>query len=431
MRVAFFTLFEDLDNINPIVSVVESHISMLTDKEYDITIFVKENFKEHNKKGFFLHKNIKWQRVINSINGTSFKKYDYSIEDSKIHKTFKQEVKIVTDDLILKLKGFEVCFMYDILTKGEFLVHNTAIREVSSVLKNLKFYYYYFEKSIIENRRESFVYPFSNMCKAFDNCFFITPTYERIEDISQLFNVPMGKCSVVFNSIGYMENMSKEIKVIHKFFNLFESEFLIIYPTFLETYEQCEKICMILGILEKKYNKSCKVVFVDFEKDTSILNQDRYKAIIKNFSENFGFDLNHILFTSDINFNKGLSDEGIIELFSLSNLYINASKTIDDLKYLFYATGGGNILVLNENIRCFKEFGEGFDFIKLNTNYYKNGTENIVEYESNEFEYLTNLCNDILKKYDRENFIKNKRKIYQNYNKAWIYYNQLEPLLKR
>ncbi len=431
MKVAFFTMFKDLNYNNPTVTVVENHIAMLLKNNIDITIFVCEHFLENSKRDIFLHKNIKWQKVINSHNGVPFKWYDYDQENGKVHKSFEKEVKSVTNDLILKLKGYNFCFLYDIITKGQFLVHNTAIREVSKTLTSLKFFSYVFEKNLCKKNRDFLTYPFSNMCTGFENLSFISNTYESIEEVAKHFEVPQGLCSVVSSSFFGVERMSREVKIIHKFFNLYDSDFLTVIPTNLDTDEQLEKVCMLLGSIEHNCKKTCKVIFCDFESEQCDFNKEKYKTIIKSLGEDYNFNIKNILFTSDLGFEKGLKEETILELFKISNLYVNLSKCRTDFKYLFYAIESSNFLVLNGNQKAFKELSKNFSIYYLEQDYISFGEECIIDFKDGEYNYFKEVACDIVKKFFGENLVVNKRKIYQTFNIDWIYYNQFEPLLKR
>lgn len=427
MQIAILTMFNSLSTTYSLVNVVESHVNMLLKNKYDVTIFVTEHFKDSNKFGAYLDKKLKWRRIVNSKQGVPFKWYDYTDNNKNIHKSFEQEVKLLSNDFTLKLQGYDICFMHDILFQGWHLHHNVAIRNAQKNLPKLKFYNFIHSAPSLTSDLDEVIYPFDCMYKPMDNCRFIYPTYSGLEAVAKRYNLPIGKCHVVYNTLNIIEDMSKEVQVIHKFFNLLESDILCIYPTRLTPSKKCEKITMFLGQMTKATKKSCKVLFCDFE--SFDINSEKYKTIIKSNGENFGLSRENVLFTSDLGFNSGLSRQVVFELFQLSNLFINPSYSESFGLTTIEAVSRGNFLVLNENVPALKEVGNNFNAHFVEWDGLAFDDEVSVSYETSEYDYYYSQGKILWDKMNKDTALMAKRKLYKNYNNDWVFYNQLQPLI--
>ncbi len=427
MKIAILTMFNGLSSTYSLVNVVESHINMLLKNNYDVTIFVTEQFKDSNKYGGYLNKKLKWKRIVNSKQGVPFKWIDYTDNSSQVHKTFEMEVKMLTDDFTLKLQGFDLCFMHDILFQGWHLHHNVAIRNAQKNLPKLKFYNFIHSVPTTPQDINCIPYPFNCKYQPMKNCRFIYPTYSGLEAVAKQYNLPIGECHVVYNTINIIEDMSKEVRLIHKFFNLLESDILCIYPSRLTPAKKCEKVVMLLGQISKATGKHCKVVFCDFE--SFDINPEKYKTIIKSNGENFGLSRENILFTSDLGFDNGVNRKIIFELFQLSNIFINPSYSESFGLTTIEAVSRGNFLVLNENVPALKEVGNSFNshFIQWDAKSFEN--EISVSYDTSEYDYYFNQGKIIWDKMCKDNTLMAKRKLFKTYNNDWVFYNQLQPLI--
>ena len=122
-------MFNGLSNTYSLVNVVAEHIKMFLNNNIDTTILVSETINDNDKWCIYLDKRLKWIKIKNKLNDKQIKWYDYSNPTGRLHETFYDEVEVIKNNFIEKLKDFDICFMHDILYQGWHYVHNVAIIE--------------------------------------------------------------------------------------------------------------------------------------------------------------------------------------------------------------------------------------------------------------------------------------------------------------
>src|SRR3954453_5634668 len=118
MKVALLTMFNGLDSTYSLVNVAAEQLRMMLDAGLEPLLLVSENCSLDNVYGVFQDKRIKWEKVVNSINGKQIHWKDYSQPDGKVHSTFFDEANVIAEDLVAKLADVDVCIMHDIHYQG-------------------------------------------------------------------------------------------------------------------------------------------------------------------------------------------------------------------------------------------------------------------------------------------------------------------------
>lgn len=160
---------------------------------------------------------------------------------------------------------------------------------------------------------------------------------------------------MVYNTIPLIESMSQDVQNVAEHMDLLSGEILIVYPGRLTTGKRFEKTAALAGAIKKKTEKSTKVIFCDFP--SADIPSGIYKEMIRTEGKKYGLSQEDMLFTSDVGYPDGFPRQGVLELFTLSNLFICPSYSESFGLTVLEAGSRGNFLVLNEAVPALKELG--------------------------------------------------------------------------
>ncbi len=423
MKISVLTMFNGLSTTYSLVNVVADQLKMMLDNNIDVNLIVTENCSDNEKFGIFLDKRINWVKISNKLNGKIINWRDYSNPTGKLHDTFTEEVQFYKSEFEKHIYDSDVCIMHDILYQGWHLVHNVAIRQAQKNLPNTKFIS--FTHSLPVNRPTNMEYPFSLRFTGMEKTLFAYPTHSGIKGLSKQYDVPEGNCRVVYNTIPLIDSMSDDVKKIHKEFNLCDSEILIVYGGRLTTGKKFEKVAMLAKGIKDSTGKKVKIVFCDFP--SADIAPKSYKAKIKSC----GLEAHNILFTSDIGYINGFPRSGLLELFTLSNLFICPSFSESFGLTVLEAGSRGNFIVLNECVPALMELGKNLKAYFMRWDARNFGFDTVENYFPSEEEYYREHGERIVSDMMNDKAIYAKTMIRNEYSYDWIWKHQLEPLLKK
>ena len=210
--------------------------------------------------------------------------------------------------------------------------------------------------------------------------------------------------------------------------DIYNYEVLSVYAGRLTTGKRFEKVAALLGAIKNKTGKNTKVIFCDFP--SADIDSKVYKEIIKAEGRKFGLSDYDILFTSDTGFKYGFPRQSVLELFTLSNLYICPSFSESFGLTVLEAGSRGNYIVLNEAVPALNELGSrlGAYFMRWDARNF--GFDTHETYNPSEKAYYEEHGEIIVRNMENDKAIKTKTIIRNRYNIDWIRINQLMPLLE-
>lgn len=425
MKIAILTMFNGLSNTYSLVNVVESHLNIFLNKELSVKVLVSEDCNDSERFGAYLNEKIEWVKITNRLNGKQIKWYDYTNTHGKLHDEFYDEVDCIAKDFVENLKDVDVCFMHDILYQGWHYVHNIAIRKAQKELPNTKFVS--FTHSMPVNRPNDFSDDFYGRFTKMDNTIFAYPTQSGLKALAKQYDVGEGFCRAIYNVNPVFYGLSDEVKDINEKVDLLSSEILIIYPGRLTQGKQFEKVAMLGGAIKKYCEKSVKIIFCDFS--SMDIDSDIYKEEIISEGMSSGLSKKDIVFTSNIGYPNGLPRKAVLDLFTLSNLYICPSFSESFGLTVIEASSRGNFIVLNEAVPALEEIGKNINAYFMRWNARNFGFDTYETYSPSEELYNKEHAEIIVNKMRENPVITAKTYARTNYNDEWIWKHQLEPII--
>jgi hypothetical protein len=426
LKVALLTMFNGLDSTYSLVNVVAEQLRMLLNAGISTKVLVSEHCPLEERYGVFLDERIEWVKIVNHLNGKQIHWGDYSQPNGKVHGTFFDEADVIANDFVEQLSDVDVCIMHDIHYQGWHLIHNVAIRKAQEKLPNVKFIA--FTHSAPVNRPNKTTWPFSARYTPMKNTLYVYPTRSGISALANQYDVAEGKCRVVNNSLDILSFASNEIHILSEQTDIISPDILVIYPGRLTYGKKFEKVAALCGSIKNHCEKSVKVIFCDFP--SSDVAPNVYKKLIKKQGMINGLEEDDLFFTSDIEeFKDGFPRKAVLELLSLSNLFICPSYSESFGLTVLEAASKGNFIVLNEQVPALNELGKQLNSYFMKWDARNFGFNTHEKYHPSEQAYLKE-HGEIIVNLMRENqVIQAKTLARQRYSPQWIWKNQLEPLI--
>lgn len=427
MRIGILTMFNGLATIYSLVNVVAEHIRMLLDGGEEVYLLVCEDLPEKEKSGIYLDPRIKWIKVCNRYNGKQIHWRDYSSPEMAIHKDFMEEATAIGRDLAVKLKNVDVCIMHDIHYQGWHLVHNVAVRYAAERLPHLRFIAMTHSLPDETQRFRQIDWPHSARYSPMHNTIYTYPTECGLPSLSNQYRVDITNCKVLNNTLDLIGYMNPQVIDLHQKIDLLTPDILIVYPARFTRGKKFEKVAMLAGAIHKVSTYHVKVIFCEFSAlDT---NSTHYKAEIWKAGKSCGINPEDLVFVSDYGYPMGLHRESILNLFSLSTLFICPSSSESFGLTALEAAAMGNYLVLNEAVPALKELGDMLGAYYLRWDASNFGFTTQESYHPSEKVYYEEHGKIIVEAMDKNPIIQAKKRVRQRYSPKWVFENQLKKML--
>ncbi len=427
MKVGILTMFNGLATVYSLVNVVADHIKMLLDAGIEVRLLVSEDLNYEEKRGIYLDPRIEWVKVCNRYQGELIHWRDYSSPQVPIHDTFLEEAQTIGRDLVDKLQGLDVCMLHDILFQGWHLVHNVAVRYAAERLPKLRFIA--MTHSLPDESQVGLQvdWPHSARYSPMPNTIYVYPTQCGLKALSRQYRVPIEQCYVLGNTLSILENICDEVVDLNNKVDLISSDILIVYPARFTTGKKFEKVAMLAGALKNVSTYKVKVVFCEFP--SMDIEEEEYKRIIRENGIKAGLDLEDMVFTSDWGYPNGMTRGAILDLFTLSNLFVCPSYSESFGLTVLEAASRGNYLVLNEAVPALEELGKNLEAYFMRWDARNFGFTTQENYYPSEEAYYDEHAKKILNEMDHNHVVSAKMKVRKRYSTSWVFENQLKKLL--
>lgn len=425
MKLAIVTLFNGLSNSYSLVNVVAEQLQMLLHHNHTVKLLVSEQCSLENLEGVYADPRIQWCRVSNSLHGAPIRWHDYSQPSEGLHESFYEELDVIVDSLSSFLGNVDVCILHDILFQGWHYIHNIAIRKVSIAYPSLRFVA--FTHSFPHPRPAEIPPHLFGLYSPLKNTSYVYPTYSGIPALAQQYQVPEGRCKVVHHSFSSISFYCEEVQQLHREVNLYDCDLLMIYPARLTPSKQLELILPLAGAFYHHCEQSVKIIYCDFP--SSDIDSQSYKSQIMAQAKAHQLPPETVVFTSDHGFPLGFPRNAVLDLFSLSNLFVLPSLSESFGLTVLEAASRGNFLVLNHTVPALSEIGDQLhayyiDWPGLTLNGIVTPTCAHPE------EFYQKHAKKIVDLMIQNPVLHAKTMIRTHYQPEWIWHNQLEPILR-
>ncbi len=426
MKIAILTMFNGLSHTYSLVNVVAEHLKMLFDAGIHPKLLVSQDCPDSDRRGIFADERIEWVKITNRVGTRQIHWYDYSQPNATVHTTFTEEVQVIAQDFKTHLQDVDVCIMHDIHYQGWHLVHNAAIRNAQEALPHVKFIAVTHSAPV--NRPPNPLYPLSCRYTPMPHTTYVYPTYSGIPALAKQYQVPEGRCRVLYNTLDLLSFMCAPVQALHQQVNLLSPDLLIIYPGRFTTGKKFEKVAALAGCIRKKTELTVQIIFCDFP--CMDIDPPKYKSAIQKIGLYYGLQEADMVFTSDCGYPQGFPRDGVLDLFTLSNLFICPSYSESFGLTVLEAASRGNFLVLNEAVPALSEIGNQLHAYFMRWDARNFGFDTTENYAPSERTYLEEHALRIVDHMRDAAVLSSKSLARQKFNPQWVWYHQLQPLLE-
>ncbi len=425
MKVAILTMFNGLSKTYSLVSVVEQQIAMLLRAGFPVKLLVSEDCPDSDRYGVFLDDRLQWAKVTNRYRGLQIHWRDYSQASGRVHESFFDEAEAVAADLLRHLANADVCIMHDILYQGWHLVHNVAVRQAQPLLPNTRFFA--FSHSLPANPPARAEWPFSARFSPMANTTFVYPSASGLKALARQYGVPEDRCRAVPNAFDPLSGAGEDALRLAERTDLLSADALIAYPGRLTPGKQFEKAAALGGALRTRSEWRVKLVFCDFP--SMDIDPAAYKRKIREEGLKNGLPDEDMAFTSDLGWPDGFPHRGVLDLFSLTNLFLCPSYSESFGLIVLEAASRGNFLVLNAAVPALEELGGQLQAYFMRWDARNFGYDTREHYHPSEQVYLLDHAAQIARLMSDNPVVTAKTRIRTRYNPDWIWEHRLKPLL--
>lgn len=424
MKIAILTMFNGLSNTYSLVNVVEEQLKMLLSDNITVKMLVSQHCPDSDRTGIFADKRIEWVKIINSSQGKTFRWKTYTKATDVIEEDFFDQARLISNDYIKYLEDVDICIMHDILYQGVHLLHNVAIRLAQQFLPNLKFIAFTHSAPV---EHLDAPYPINCMFTGMPNTTFVYPTKCGLPYLAKQYAVDVSDCAYINNALAPTLSLSEQTKQIVNSLDLCSKDIVIIYPARLCMSKKFHVVAEFAGYFKKYFGKSVGVVFCDFS--CSDIPPNMYKHLITDYAYLGGLEKDELTFTSNLGFTNGVSRQTVLELFTLSNLFICPSYSESFGLTVLEASSRANFLVLNQAVPALYELGLSLNAYFMRWSAKNYGFDTIETYHPSQKSYYIENAQKILNAMQDNDVLRAKTLTRLRYSDKRIYLDQLKPLL--
>lgn len=319
--------------------------------------------------------------------------------------------------LLSILSSINICFLYELLALEANNPYQLCIRKVQQTLPSLLFFSFHFDFNNIKTKHN---FPMSNT-------LYIVPTYSLITNCSNFFQISEQFVRVIYPPYNILTDCCPSVLHLHNSVNLMDTELLLIYPARLSEGKRQTKVAALAGTFKSFGECSTKVIFCDFPGGSIDANYYRKKIIQEGLA--YGLHRDDIIFTSDYGYANGFPHKGVLDLFSLSNLFVCPSFSEAFSLIVLEASARGNFIVLNQSVPGLAEAGYYLNAYFMNWDARRYGYDITQNYRPNEQSYYKHHVSTILNTMKKSVTFASKTMTRRRFQTDWIYKNQLKPLL--
>src|SRR3990167_6315703 len=414
LKVGILTAFYELNSAYSLASVVESQLVSLIKNDYEVVLFVHDNFKDDAK----VPKGVEIRKIV-----PRFNLIDYSnLQEPSTE--LESQAKKVYEALKEHTQDINVIFEHDMIFQGWFLPYCLGIHKLGHESK-IKWFHWIHS---VPNVNPKLEYPHNMRFVLPENSKLVYLNNFHLIRAAEAYNLFPKDVRIVYNPVDprLFWNLHPLVVSLIDRYGLLEADFMQIYPLSTPRMVGGKGIHSLIEIMGQLKALHKKVKLVVCNAHANDRREKQLIAEVLSFASQRGLSSNEIIFTSLENapeYELGVPREVVSQLFQLSNLFIFPSSSENCSLILLEAMLSKCLLILNNNVGPMREFGKGnalyFDFGSI---------EQTVNYTDKE-KYMKDIAKIIISEFETNKVLKASNDIKKNFNYEAIFNNMILPLL--
>jgi len=423
--IALFAPVSTLEPMYSITGVLLDQYNLLTRKGYSVRLIVKDDFKDRH--------------LLPGADIRTVSSHYFSVEQ---HHSFDFEVEVnrLAEEMYHHLQDIDVCIAHDILFVEHYLHYNWAARQNMSNLPKLKWLHWIHSGPSFRDIHAE--YPRNGLFLPPINSRMVYVNQTDIPRISKMYGLKDKDVKLVHNMIDPVRSFDFHplAEEIYHRLEIYNTDVFCVYPARMCPGKQPEKLIKLVAAM-KAYDRMVRLLMCN-----SYSNGDDEKQYISNLkatAKEHGLDESDLVFTSEFQsewassakheMGLGVPRKVISDLMRLSDIFILPSISEACSIIMLEAGLSKNMMVLNEDLDSFHEFGgrKIDNNTSANCIYVPFGSINrrTEKYHPSEEDWLLDQARFILECQSLDKSLQFFKKVRKCHSPDWIFENQLEPLL--
>lgn len=428
-RVAIISTFRDFDPAYSLCNVANDQLKMFVKDGYKPKFLVTQGFKPERA---CLDPNVEMCYMPDQVRQNTV----------SVDKTFEEDVDKLEQSLLEHLKDVDVVITHDIIYQPDALKHNIALRRVAEKYP-LRFLHWIHSATSpyqLADLRNIFPERFKEtISKQFPRSYYVFFNNWSIPRIANHYQVPESWVKVVHHPTDYAE-FAKYHPITRKIvddYQLFQKEYICVYPARLDTGKQLEYPIKLMGAL-KKMQFNVQFIAADFHSSSNDPKDPKvmYRHQLKGIAIDAGLNEKEVLFTSELmpETKVRVPNEVVADLFDLSNIFFMSSSSESYSLVTQEAAMKGNLLIVNRNFPPFRDiFGSKTLKFPCHSNVnaldVSDGATN-TSFPEGETQAYLNLAKEVVANTISMQEL-TRRKLLRTRTPDYVFTNELEPLLEQ
>ena len=351
----------------------------------------------------------------------------------EFNETDTEEIEALYQDLNELLPDDAVVITHDLIFLPDYVKHNVACRRIADERPSIKWIHWIHSatspNTLIQERamygekyKELLNSKFPHSIVAYPNAYDIprvAVNYSYEED--EIFEVP--------HPMDITEGMHPIVKRLYDQEELWKPEVLMIYPVRLDRGKNCDMNVRLVGAL-KRVDTTSKLIFCDFQSTGD--DKVTFREDLKNLASSLGV-ADRVIFLSEADPNAHLEvpKQVVLDLFTLSNVFMMPSKSETYSLITQEAMSRGNFCILNHDFAPFRQvYGKNAIYRQFSANIAFNGYDGeITTTHSDEDAYFKDIAINIKYWLAKDKVAAAKTWVRNERNLDAVFKKYLEPLI--
>ena len=408
-----------LRSYSPII-IVASQINMFKRAGYEPVLITTESWDPPEDSVFSL---VETKRIPNVV-----------IDGTTVDEAFEKDVELLYNKLDAIIEDESVVFTHDLIFLPDYVKHNVACRHIADERPSVQWIHLIHSATApgsLIKERAMFGEKYSELLNSkFPNSIVMYPNAYDIPRVASNYSYEENEIIEVPHSTDPVEGMSRIVRELYDAKHLGEPEVLVIYPIRLDRGKYCEaQVYLMSGCKENQM--SSHVIFCDFQSTGG--DKVTYREDLKRLAKELEVE-DRVTFLSE--FDESASMEVphsvILELLTLSNVFLMPSKSETYSLIAQEAMLKGNLCILNHDFAPFRQiYGKNAlykQFDGANIAFSGQDGEIITKHDPIN-KYYRSMASNIKYYLENEKVIRAKTFVRTQRNPDYVFKNYIEPLI--
>lgn len=408
-----------LKSYSPII-VVSSQINMFKRAGYEPVLIAEDGWNPPEESIFA---SVQTERLPHvNIDGTT------------VDAAFEADVDLLYERLWDMIDDESTIFTHDLIFLPDYVKLNVACRRLAEECPSIQWKHMVHSATApgsLIKERAMYGEKYSELLNSkFPHSIIIYPNAYDIPRVASNYSYEENEIVEVPHSSDPIEGMSRIVKRLYDDLKLGEPEVLVLYPLRLDRGKYAEAdVYLMAGC--KDNNMTSHVIFCDFQSTGG--DKVDYREDLKRLAESLGV-LDRVTFLSEFDEAASMEvpHEVVLELFTLTNVFLLPSKSETYSLIAQEAMSRGNLCLLNHDFAPFRQiYGKNALYKQFDgANIDFSGQDGEIKTTHDPItDYYQTLASNIKYYLENEKVIRAKTWVRTKRNPDYVFQNFIEPLL--